>query len=58
MMVGLPNHAGAYPRIHQPSVIEPEATLADNVKAWEVMGWTPNTKIETWYAEYKKKGFV
>ena len=55
MMVGLPNHAGAYPRIYQPSVIEPEATLADNFKACEVMGWTPSTKIETWFNKYKKE---
>ena len=36
MMVGLPDHAGAYPRTHKPPVIEPEETLADNSKAWEV----------------------
>tara|TARA_R110000824_G_scaffold160437_2_gene335209 strand:+ start:401 stop:1339 length:939 start_codon:yes stop_codon:yes gene_type:complete len=58
MMVGLPNRAEAYPIIHRPPVIEPEATLADNFRAWEVMGWTPSTKIETWYAEHKEKGFV
>ena len=54
MMVGLPNHAGAYPRIHRPSVIEPEATLADNSKAWEVLRWIPSTNIETWFTRYKK----
>ena len=54
MMVGLPNHVGAYPRIHRPSVIEPEATLADNSKAWEVLRWIPSTNIETWFTRYKK----
>ena len=58
MMVGLPTRAEPYPIIHRPPVIEPEATLADNFKAWEILKWTPSTKIETWYAEYKKKGFV
>ena len=58
MMVGLPTRAEPYPIIHRPPVIEPEATLADNFKAWEVMGWTPSTRIETWYAKHKEKGFV
>jgi nucleoside-diphosphate-sugar epimerase len=55
MMVGLPNRAGAYPRVHRPAVIEPEATLADNFKAWEVLGWRPNTDIKAWFIEHKKK---
>jgi len=55
MMVGLPNREGAYPIIHRPPVIEPEETLADNFKAWEALEWTPNTKIETWYNQYKKE---
>ena len=55
MMVGLPNRAGAYPITHLPSVIEPEETLADNFKAWETLGWTPRTKIETWFNKYKKE---
>ena len=53
-MVGLPNHAGAYPRLHRQPVIEPEETLADNVKAWEVLGWKPSAKIEIWFDKYKK----
>ena len=57
MMVGLPNHAGAYPRIHRPSVIEPEATLADNSKAWEVLRWMPNTDMQSWFTEYTADGF-
>ena len=55
MMVGLPNHAGAYPRIHRPPVIEPEETLADNSKAWEGLQWTPSTTIETWFNKHKKE---
>ena len=55
MMVGLPNHAGAYPRTHRPPVIEPEATLADNFRAWETLEWSPSTKIETWFTKYKKE---
>ena len=55
MMVGLPNHAEAYPRIHRPPVIAPEATLADTFKAWEILEWSPNTNIETWFTEHKKK---
>ena len=54
-MVGLPNRAEAYPRIHRPPVIEPEATLADIFKAWEVLEWAPSTNIETWFTEHKKK---
>ena len=55
MMVGLPNHAGAYPRIHRPSVIEPKETLADNSKAREGLQWTPSTTIETWFNKHKKE---
>ena len=54
MMVGLPNHAGAYPRIHRPPVIEPEETLADNFKAWEILRWKPSTTIETWFNKSKE----
>ena len=55
MMVGLPDHAGAYPRIHRPPVTEPEETLADNSKAWEILRWSPSTTIETWFSKYKKE---
>ena len=55
MMVGLPNHVGAYPRIHKPPVIEPKETLADNSKAWEGLQWAPSTTIETWFSKYKKE---
>ena len=54
MMVGLPNHAGAYPRIYRPPVIEPEETLADNFKAWEILRWKPSTTIETWFNKSKE----
>ena len=54
-MVGLPNHAGAYPRVHRPPVIEPEETLADNFKAWEILGWIPKGNLETWMEKYKKE---
>ena len=55
MMVGLPNHAGAYPRIHRPPVIEPEETLADNSKAREVLRWSPSITVETWFNKYKNE---
>jgi hypothetical protein len=35
--------------------MEPESTLADNFKAWETLGWRPDTNIETWFVENKKK---
>ena len=54
MMVGLPNHAGAYPRIHRTPVIEPEETLADNSKAWEVLRWAPSTTVEEWFKKNKE----
>ena len=55
MMVGLPNHAGAYPRIHRPPVIEPEATLADNSKAWHTLRWSPSTTVEEWFKKNKEE---
>ena len=55
MMVGLPNHAGAYPRTHRPPVIEPEETLADNFKAWEILRWKPSTTVEEWFKKNKEE---
>ena len=53
MMVGLPNNAGAYPRIHRPPVVEPKETLADNTKAGNLLSWWPSTKIERWFKDVK-----
>jgi UDP-glucose 4-epimerase len=55
MLTGLPNHAGAYPRVHRPPVIEPEETLADNSKAREVLRWSPSITVETWFNKYKNE---
>ena len=55
MMVGLPNHAGAYPRVHRPPIIEPEETLADNFKAWEILRWKPSTTVEEWFKKNKEE---
>ena len=54
MMVGLPNHAGAYPRTHRPPVIEPKETLADNNKAYRVLGWKPTSTLEDWIPKWKE----
>ncbi|MEK9728261.1 MAG: GDP-mannose 4,6-dehydratase, partial [Candidatus Margulisiibacteriota bacterium] len=35
-------------------VVEPKATLADNTKAKELLGWKPMTIIEDWVPKYKK----
>jgi UDP-glucose 4-epimerase len=41
-------------RVHLEPRIEPMATLADNSKARELLGWKPTMKIEDWVVGYKK----
>ena len=41
-------------KIHRDPVIEPKETLADNEKAYRVLGWKPTMKIEDWMKIYKK----
>jgi len=41
-------------RINVEPVIEPKETLADNEKAYRVLGWKPTMKIEDWMKIYKK----
>ena len=42
------------PRVYIDSVIEPRETLADNQKAFKLLGWKPTTTIDDWFPEYKK----
>ena len=37
------------------SVKEPSATLADNTKARELLGWKPTQNFETWVTNWKKE---
>jgi len=37
------------------SVLEPRATLSDNTKAKDLLGWSPKTKIDDWIQKYKSK---
>ena len=41
-------------RIHREPVIEPFATLADNTKAKELLGWEPKQNFEEWVSQYKQ----
>tara|TARA_Y100000592_G_scaffold33207_1_gene52741 strand:- start:123 stop:1028 length:906 start_codon:yes stop_codon:yes gene_type:complete len=41
-------------RIHKDPVIEPFATLADNTKAKELLGWKPKQNFEEWVSKYKQ----
>ena len=41
-------------RIHRDPVKEPFASLADNTRARELLGWKPTTKVEDWLMKYKK----
>ena len=41
-------------RIHREPVIEPFATLADNTKAKELLGWEPKQNFEEWVSKYKQ----
>jgi len=38
-----------------PSVLEPKATLADNKKARNLLGWSPETKLEDWMPGWLKE---
>ena len=41
-------------RAHREPVIEPFATLADNTKAKDLLGWEPKQNFEEWVSEYKQ----
>ena len=41
-------------RTHRAAVQEPFATLADNTKAKELLGWTPTQNFEEWVTKWKK----
>ena len=41
-------------RVNVEPVIEPKETLADNEKAYRVLGWKPTMKIEDWIKGYKE----
>tara|TARA_R110001583_G_scaffold107332_1_gene255948 strand:- start:825 stop:1748 length:924 start_codon:yes stop_codon:yes gene_type:complete len=42
-------------RVNVSPVIEPKETLADNDKAYRVLGWKPTTRIEDWMTKYKEE---
>jgi|TARA_A100001515_G_scaffold3002_1_gene3011 UDP-glucose 4-epimerase len=42
-------------RIHREPVIEPFATLADNTKAKELLGWKPKQDFNEWVTNWKKE---
>jgi len=42
-------------RVNVSPVIEPKETLADNDKAYRVLGWKPTMKIEDWMTKYKEE---
>jgi len=50
---GYPPNGGD--RTFRDPVIEPEETLADNSKAYGVLGWKPTMKIEDWITKYKEE---
>ena len=50
---GYPPNGGD--RMFRDPVIEPKETLADNEKAYRVLGWKPTTKIEDWITKYKEE---
>ena len=41
-------------RTHRAAVQEPFATLADNTKAKELLGWKPTENLEEWVTKWKK----
>jgi len=41
-------------KIHRDPVIEPKATLADNSKARNVLGWKPTQDFEEWVVKWKE----
>ena len=42
-------------KVNVDPVIEPKATLANNSKAEELLGWKPTQNIEDWIPKYKKE---
>ena len=42
-------------RVHRDPVIEPRATLADNSKARELLGWKPTQNFDEWVINWKKE---
>ena len=42
-------------KVNVDPVIEPKATLANNSKAEELLGWKPTQNIEDWVPGYKKE---
>ena len=42
-------------RVHKDPVIEPRATLADNLKARELLGWKPKQNFNEWVTNWKKE---
>jgi len=42
-------------RVHRDPVIEPKATLADNSKAKELLGWKPKQNFNEWVTNWKKE---
>ena len=41
-------------RVHRDPVKEPFASLADNTKARELLGWKPTMEVEDWLIKYKE----
>ncbi len=42
------------PRVNIDPRVEPKATLADNSKAKELLGWEPTVELPEWLKDYKK----
>jgi len=42
------------PKVYIDAVAEPKETLADNKKAFDLLGWRPTTSIDEWFPLYKK----
>ena len=42
-------------RIHRDPVKEPFASLADNTKAKDLLGWKPTMEVEDWLKKYKEE---
>ena len=41
-------------RVNVNPVIEPKETLADNSKAYRVLGWKPTSTLEDWIPKWKE----
>tara|TARA_R110002074_G_scaffold79176_6_gene178770 strand:+ start:667 stop:1608 length:942 start_codon:yes stop_codon:yes gene_type:complete len=50
---GYPPNGGD--RMFRDPVIEPKETLADNSKAYKVLGWKPTIELEDWITKYKEE---